>query len=80
MYKACHQTRDYERSLIRNLSAGLLEDMRKRGMTVTSVSDAEIARMRERTKPVVERFSAEIGAGIVTQAQQEIAAVRRNGK
>jgi tripartite ATP-independent transporter DctP family solute receptor len=80
MYKACHQTRDYERSLIRNLSAGLLEDMRKRGMTVTSVSDAEIARMRERTKPVVDRFTAEIGATIVTQAQQEIAAVRKNGK
>ena len=44
------------------------------------VTQAAGAVMRERTKPVVDRFTAEIGATIVTQAQQEIAAVRRNGK
>ena len=80
MRAGCEQARDFERSLIRSLSAGLLQDMRSKGMTVTNVSEGEIARMRERTKPVVERFTPEIGTSIVEQANQEIAAVRKNGK
>lgn len=80
MRSACNEARDYQRNLIRTQSAELLEDLKAKGMTVTMVSDTEIARMREKTKPVAEKFTKEIGPEIVAQAQQEIAAVRKNGK
>ncbi|WP_263770485.1 TRAP transporter substrate-binding protein [Propionivibrio soli] len=79
MRTGCNEARDYQRKLIRTLSADLLQDLKAKGMTVTAVSDAEMARMRERTKPVVDKFIQEIGKDIVAQAQQEIAAVRKNG-
>lgn len=78
MRSGCNEARDYQRQLSRTLSADLLEDLRVKGMTVTKVSPAEMDKMRERTKPVVDRYSQEIGAAVVAEAQSEIAAVRKN--
>ena len=80
MRSACYEARDYQRGLIRTQNVTLLEDLKAKGMTVTPISDAEMARMRDATKPVTEKFTKEIGPEIVAQAQQEINAIRKNGK
>ncbi len=80
MRSACYEARDYQRGLIRTQNVTLLEDLKAKGMTVTPISDAEMARMRETTKSVVEKFTKDIGPEIVAQTLQEINAVRKNGK
>jgi len=78
MRTACYEARDFERKMNRDLAAGQLEDMKKtKGMTVTVVTPAEMAKMRERIKPVVDRFIPEIGAETVAEANREIAKIRK---
>ncbi|MFT3963433.1 TRAP transporter substrate-binding protein [Propionivibrio sp.] len=74
--KGCYEARDYQRNFNRKLANTLLEDLKSKGMTITNVSPAEIEKMRERTKPIIERYKQEIGPAVVEQAQREIAAVR----
>lgn len=77
MRTACYEGRDYERKMNRDLAAGQLEDMKKtKGMTVTPVTPAEMAKMRERIKPVIDRFIPEIGAETVAEVNREIAKIR----
>jgi tripartite ATP-independent transporter DctP family solute receptor len=81
MRTACYEARDFERKMNRDLAAGQLEDMKKtKGMTVTVVTPDEMARMRERIKPVTERFIPEIGAEVVAEANREIAKIRGSSK
>lgn len=63
----------YQRRINREQSAMLSGDLGKRGMTVTDVAPAEIARMREKVKPVYDRFMPQIGAELMNQARAEIA-------
>ena len=76
----CNEARDFQRNLNRNLAAELLQDLKAKGLAVNQVSDAEMAKMRERTKPISDKFAQEVGAQIVAQAQQEIDAVRKGSK
>ena len=80
MRSGCYEARDFQRQLSRAKSDELLEDMKKHGMQANTISEAEIAKMREKTKPVTEKFAKEVGAEIVAQALQEIEAVRKAGK
>jgi TRAP-type transport system periplasmic protein len=78
MRSACHEAHDFERKLNRDLAAGQLDDMKKtKGMTVTPVTPAEMAKMRDRTKAISERYIPEIGANVYNEAQAEIAKLRR---
>ena len=80
MRSACHEARDYQRNLIRTLSASLLDDLKTKGMTVTPITESEMARMRATTKPVFDKFTQQIGPDVVTQAQREINAIRTSSK
>ena len=74
--EGCYEGRTYQRNLNRKMTAELIETLKKGGMTVTAISPAETNKMREKLKPIVERYTHEIGADIVEQAQKEIAAAR----
>jgi tripartite ATP-independent transporter DctP family solute receptor len=74
--EGCYEGRSYQRELNRRMTAELIETLKKGGMIVTSISPAETNKMKEKLKPIVERYTQEIGASIVEQAQKEIAAVR----
>jgi hypothetical protein len=45
-------------------------------MQVNELAPAEVARMREKVKPVVDKFSREVGESIVTQTNSELARLR----
>ncbi len=46
-------------------------------MQVTELSPAELQRIREKVKPVIEKHTAAVGADVVKQVQDEIAKVRK---
>ena len=78
MRTACYEARDFERKMNRELAAGEIEDLKtKKGMTVTTVTPAEMGRMRERTKPIYDRYIPEIGTELVAETQAELAKMRK---
>jgi tripartite ATP-independent transporter DctP family solute receptor len=67
----------YQRELSRKQSDEALADLKKAGMQVTELSPAELQRIREKVKPVIEKHTAAVGADVVKQVQDEIAKVRK---
>lgn len=74
--KACNDGRDYQRALSRRLTAQQIDQLKSHGMTVSELAPGEADRMRTRLQPVIERYTQEVGAPLVAQAQREIAAAR----
>ena len=70
--------RDSERKDTREESARILEQLKQHGMEVNVVSDAELARMRDVAKPVVEKFGATspAHAELVKDMQADLTKVR----
>jgi TRAP-type transport system periplasmic protein len=75
--KAAVASRDFERKDNRAGTAKALEDLKADGMQVTVVSDAELDRMRQVVKPVVEKFSKEYGEEISSELMAAIQAARK---
>ena len=63
----------YQRTINREQSALLVGEMGKRGLQVSEMAPAEIARLRDKAKAVHEKFSAQIGSELMAQAKAEIA-------
>jgi tripartite ATP-independent transporter DctP family solute receptor len=59
MTETYQETRDYQRDQTRISAEKALDELKGRGMQFTDVAPAELARMRDAIKPVVEKFSAE---------------------
>ena len=59
--EAAEEAKTFERNTIRAFEAKALEELKSRGMEVTTLNEAEVAKLRERTKPVWDRFTAEFG-------------------
>jgi len=53
-----------------------LELLKKNGMTITTLPAAEIAKLREKMKPVIEKHSAALGT-VVADVQAELAKMRK---
>jgi len=67
----------YQRELSRKQSEEALADLKKAGMQVTEFSPAEMQRIRDKVKPVIDKHTAAVGADVVKQVQAEIAKVRK---
>ena len=48
----------------------------KSGMQINDISPAEIARMREKVKPVVDKYTPQVGEALVKQFDAELAKAR----
>lgn len=73
---AAIQARDHQRRISRELEKKALAQMQSHGMQAQEMSAAEVARMVERTKPVVEKYKAEIGAPLVDRMYGAVEKVR----
>lgn len=73
---AATEARDYQRKVSREADAAALEEIRKTGMEVSEFSPEETQKLRDAVKPVIEKFSAEIGAETVQALFKEIGAAR----
>jgi TRAP-type transport system periplasmic protein len=67
----------YQRQVSRDLAATQLAELKKSGMQVTEFAPAEMQRLRDKVKPVVDKHSAAIGEETVKAVYAEIAKVRK---
>ncbi|PXW98699.1 tripartite ATP-independent transporter DctP family solute receptor [Sphaerotilus hippei] len=61
MRDAAQETAVYQRKVARDEAAKVLAELKKRGMNVIELPPEEIAKLRERSKPVLEKYTKELG-------------------
>jgi TRAP-type transport system periplasmic protein len=66
-----------QREAARAAVAANLELLKKNGMTVTAFPPAEVAKLREKMKPVIAQFSANVGEATVNDMMAELAKLRK---
>ena len=74
---SCVEARDYERKVTRDANAKVLKELQAKGMAFNEIPPAEMAKMREKVKPVVDKYSKEVGEDLVKQTYAEIDKVRQ---
>ena len=57
--------------------AANLDILRKNGMQVTQFPPAEVAKLREKMKPVVAQFTTNVGEATVNEVMAELAKMRK---
>lgn len=67
----------YQRQVSREQAATMLEELKKAGMQVTELPPAEQAKLRERMKPVIDKYAASVGETTVKEIMAELARLRR---
>jgi TRAP-type C4-dicarboxylate transport system substrate-binding protein len=75
--EAAAEARTYQRQLNREADDKALDAVKKAGMQVVELPPAEIARLREKAKPVIEKFSKEASEASFKELQAEIEKVRK---
>jgi TRAP-type C4-dicarboxylate transport system substrate-binding protein len=65
-----------QREAARASVAANLDLLKKNGMTVTQFSPAEVTKLRDKMKPVIEKHSALVGP-IVAEVQAQLAQLRK---
>jgi TRAP-type C4-dicarboxylate transport system substrate-binding protein len=66
-----------QRKASRDAAGGALDNMKKNGMQVTELSPPELAKFREKMKPVIAKHSEVVGADTVAALQAELAKLRK---
>jgi TRAP-type C4-dicarboxylate transport system substrate-binding protein len=61
MRESAQETAVYQRKIARDEAAKVLVEIKRKGMTVFELSPEEIAKLRERSKPVIEKYTTELG-------------------
>jgi tripartite ATP-independent transporter DctP family solute receptor len=74
---AAQEAAKFQREASRSAAGGALDNMKKNGMQVTELSPAELAKFREKMKPVIAKHSEVVGADTVAALQAELAKLRR---
>jgi tripartite ATP-independent transporter DctP family solute receptor len=74
--KAAKEATAYERTIIRAFEDKALEEIKAKGVQVTSLSAEETAKMREMTKPVWDKFSKDFGEASAKEMFAELERVR----
>ena len=74
---AADEATKYQRQQARAAVAVNLDVLKKGGMTVSEFSPAEVAKLRDKMKPVIAQFSASVGEETVKEVQAELAKLRK---
>lgn len=74
---AAAEAAQHQREQARAAVNANLELLKKNGMTVTQLPPAEVAKLRERMKPVIAKHTANVGEALVNEVQAELAKLRR---
>jgi tripartite ATP-independent transporter DctP family solute receptor len=70
----------FERKTIREFGDKALGELKKNGMQVTELSAPEQAKLRDKLKPVVDKFSKEFGEATAKEMTAELAKIRAKAK
>jgi len=74
---AAAEAAKYELQVSREQATVALENLKKNGMQVTEFNAAEMAKFRDKMKPVIEKHSAIVGNDTVAALQAELAKQRK---
>ena len=74
---AADEAAKYQREQSRALMNTALENIKKNGMSVTEFSPAEVAKFREKMKPVIAKHAATVGEATVNELMAELAKLRK---
>ena len=66
-----------QREQARAAVAANLDLLKKNGMQVTQLPPAEMAKLREKMKPVIAKYTASVGEALVNEVQAELAKLRK---
>jgi TRAP-type C4-dicarboxylate transport system substrate-binding protein len=55
----------------------LLAQLKAKGMAVNEIAPAEMARMREKVKPVVDKYAKQVGEDLLRETTAEIAKAKK---
>lgn len=73
---AAAETRDYQRRVAREMSDTSRQSLIKSGMQINDLPPGEIARMREAVKPVIDKYTPQIGEALVKEFYAELEKAR----
>lgn len=73
--ESANEARDFERQVSAKKNAEALDYLKKK-LEVTELSAEEMAKMREKVKPVIEKYTKELGEPFVKEVYAEVAKVR----
>lgn len=74
---AANEATIIQRKEARAAVAANLDLLKKNGMTVTEFAPAEVAKLREKMKPVIAQFSSSVGEATVNEVTAELAKMRK---
>jgi TRAP-type transport system periplasmic protein len=77
LQEAATESAKYEREQARASVASILENLKKNGMQVTELPPAEVAKLREKMKPVIAKHSASVGEPTVKAIIAELDKLRK---
>ena len=73
---AATETATFQRKFARDEAAKVLDELKKRGMTVHELAPEEVAKLRERAKPVIAKYTKDIGEPLLKEAYAGVEKVR----
>jgi tripartite ATP-independent transporter DctP family solute receptor len=74
---AAAEATTFQRQASRGAADSALAALKQAGMTVTELPPAEMAKLREKVKPVIDKYTASVGEATVQELMAEIAKVRK---
>jgi tripartite ATP-independent transporter DctP family solute receptor len=74
---AATESAGYQRTQSRAMLQSGVEDLRKAGMEITELPAAEVAKLRDKMKPVIAKHSATVGDDTVKAMMAELAKLRK---
>jgi tripartite ATP-independent transporter DctP family solute receptor len=74
---AVNESIKFQRQQSRALASSLLDTLKKNGMQVTELPAAEVAKLREKMKPVIAKHSVTVGEATVSAMMAELARIRK---
>jgi tripartite ATP-independent transporter DctP family solute receptor len=74
---AAVEARDYQRMVARDMDAKARQAVIKAGMQINEVSPQEIERMRAKVKPVIDKYTAQVGEPLVKEFYSELEKARK---
>lgn len=75
--EAAVESAKYQREQSRSAAAGILDALKKAGMQVNELPPAEMAKLREKIKPVIAKHTANVGEATVKAVLADIEAARK---
>ncbi|WP_105383995.1 TRAP transporter substrate-binding protein [Neorhizobium alkalisoli] len=77
LQSAATEARDFQRKVSRDADAKAVAEIKEKGMQVDELSAAETQKLRDAVKPLIDKFSADIGADTVSLLFKELDAARK---